>query len=706
MRDKPHYTILFILLLLTTIIAPAQAISLPNQEEGLTKGWEPREILIDTPLKINVVFVGGTYEINEELLTQRVREQLPWYAPYVVDENRYLGINFTSIELNIIRAPTEMVNDFIRFIEANEGQFFNPERAEPVIAEYNEQINYYISTILNEPVNIPIIWIDAFLVEEWLYKNGPEYLNISPSDYTIYFFTMFDEQQAITAFYVDAISPETDEYIISAGMNSFGGLNRLYFVNLDTIPVGSDPCALFESSGICKGATSYYYPSRWDLINVPNAEEEFYNTVSSYIYEITFFIFLRGYLYRPSFEINLYSYLIIIDATSDNSAVQQLGGFTSSRFSDALTALIPYAYMIVDTRVIDIDDYSGLRNTVFTTLIEEDGYAVIDCDAVPSEVFNLPFIKRLQNVRTVVTALFVFDLQYNVYTCSPGVVGVGFKDGAIASLDIETLLTEGPTPTLFHETSHTLGLRHPHDASPLPWSADSFSMLYSWSATPMSYDSAIIVRMFQEGYYIGSMDADSIDLGIDLYLISRTREIVYNALKTLQDSGLTRDDLPSGMRTLLGEIGRELDDAINEVKAFNFFSWGEFYGLGAQKASAFDYAFIAYDKAVKFSLMAERLLDYLIGSKKLREETQKLSQDLQALKSSNEKLKNELDDLKKRYAETEARLRSLEREAGGVDIINILILIIGVVALVVAALIAVRSRRRHYYIPPPPPPLT
>ncbi|MDJ0270595.1 MAG: hypothetical protein NXY59_08650 [Aigarchaeota archaeon] len=112
--------------------------------------------------------------------------------------------------------------------------------------------------------------------------------------------------------------------------------------------------------------------------------------------------------------------------------------------------------MIVDTRVVDIDDYSGLRNTVFSTLIEMDGYAVIDCDAVPSEVFNLPFIKRPQNVRTVVTALFVFDLQYSVYTCSPGVVGVGFKDGAIASLDIETLLTEGPTPTLFHETSHTL----------------------------------------------------------------------------------------------------------------------------------------------------------------------------------------------------------------------------------------------------------
>ncbi|MDJ0270594.1 MAG: hypothetical protein NXY59_08645 [Aigarchaeota archaeon] len=38
----------------------------------------------------------------------------------------------------------------------------------------------------------------------------------------------------------------------------------------------------------------------------------------------------------------------------------------------------------------------------------------------------------------------------------------------------------------------------------------------------MSYDSAIVVRMFQDGYYIGSMDADSIDLGIDLYLISRT----------------------------------------------------------------------------------------------------------------------------------------------------------------------------------------
>ncbi|MDJ0270593.1 MAG: hypothetical protein NXY59_08640 [Aigarchaeota archaeon] len=98
--------------------------------------------------------------------------------------------------------------------------------------------------------------------------------------------------------------------------------------------------------------------------------------------------------------------------------------------------------------------------------------------------------------------------------------------------------------------------------------------------------------------------------------------------------------------------------------AFNLFSWGEFYGLGAQEASAFDYAFIAYDEALKFSLMAERLLDYLIESKKL-------SQELQALKSRNEELKNELDDLKKRYEETEARLRSLEDEAGGASIINV-----------------------------------
>ncbi|MDJ0270596.1 MAG: hypothetical protein NXY59_08655 [Aigarchaeota archaeon] len=323
-------------MLFATITAPAQSVPLPSQEESLTKGWEPREILIETPLKINVVFIGGTYEVNEDLLTRKVRERLPWYAPYMVEEGHYLGINFTSVELNIIRAPTAMVNDFIKFIEDNEGQFFNPAKAEQIIAKYNEQINYYISTILNEPVNIPIIWIDAFLVEEWLYKNGPEYLNISPSDYTIYFLTTFDEQRAITAFYVDAISPETDEYIISAGMNSFGGLNRLYFVNLDTIPVGQDPCALFEGGGMCKGATADYYPSRWDLINIPNAEEEFYNIVSSYIYEITFFIFFRGYLYRLSFEINLYSYLIIIDATSDNSAIEQLGGFTSSRLATHL----------------------------------------------------------------------------------------------------------------------------------------------------------------------------------------------------------------------------------------------------------------------------------------------------------------------------------------------------------------------------------
>ncbi len=714
--------------ILLTIMLAVSIFNIPQAfGEELTSSsyWAEREILVETELTINVVFIG-LVNVDGELLEESLRDVMPWYAPYILYEERFAGLNFSEINLNVYESPSRMDRAFADYLKSIDRDFFDPNEGQRITRIYEEQLFQILGG------RVQVYWADAWLVAKWLYEKGPEYIPaISQDEYTIYFIASYDLVKGVVEYYVDARSPETNRYFIEAGMTGFGGIDRLYFMDLTSIPLASDRCSGLPD---CKAATHDYYPSLLftDLT---------YRDLATYIAEIIIYIFFRGYLYQPKYEINFYNYFLIIDATSTNAAPVILRDFSTEHVTNALNRLYIYSYMITDAKIVDVDDYPELKRTLFGTLRRLGDQVIVDCETVPDIVFNLPIIRRLENVRTIITILFVFDEE--AYVCERNVTGVGLPQGALSAISHFILRVRGPSTTLYHEAAHVLGLRHPHDAYPYPFATVLTNWFYDWSATPMTYCSACRLRTMVEGLYFAQIDYDNLDLGVTLDMMRRARELVHNALKVLEETGAFP---PLGLESVLESVDQDLRDAAEEIGRFNFFNWNEFYGIGAQKFSAFDYAFSALQKALTVSQSVEIFLETLIMEGLLKEDLDSALEDLERLKDENSRLENELNSLsnalealrrentelgnrvaalsneveglkaskaslesEKQVLENEKqaltqRLAQAENDAASLRGTVTLLTVLTIVLAVAAAGIAVLFMRRGRRLPPPPPP--
>jgi archaellum component FlaC len=643
-------------LFLASLIISQTPVSLYSIDDTLLTEWAEKDIIVEIPLKLNVVFLGGDFTPSEEKLEEKVSQILPWYAPYILDEDNYLGVNITRIDVEVIKAPKQMVNEYVKFVQENDRKFYEPDAASLYISSLEERVQEYFLEEVGVS-GIKVYWIDAYMMEEWLYENGLKYLGIdSDRSYTIYFLLSSLELPAVVEYFIDTYSPESGEYIFTGGMSAYGGNHRLYFIDLTSIPLGRDKC---DGDPECKSATTDYYPTLWESWILDDVES-LYNLLGTYIAETIIYLFFRGYTRRPSYEINMYNYLLIIDATEEDRAGEILKDFSPDYFMNALSSLIPYAYKITEYRIIDVDDFRELKNVLFATLTYLEDYVVVDCKQVPELVFDLPIIKRFKDVKTLVTVLFIFDEE--AYVCRKHVVGRAFDKGALSAISWMTLEYEGPSLTLYHETSHVLGLRHPHDSDPIPWSNHLSNWFYDWSATPMTYDSACALRTMYEGKYFAKIDKDSIDVGLTIDLMRRARNIVYQALKSLEDAGLVREDIPDTFMEMLNGVASDLENAIEEFKNYNYLDWASFYGLGAQKVSAFDYAFSAYQQAVMLSRMIENLLYTLIEEKSLRIRLSEALKQLEELRARNNKLSEELEEIRKSFENVQKNYENLNKD--------------------------------------------
>jgi|GEM_PF-1116221 len=644
------------LIVLAFLIISQTPVSLYSIDDTFLTEWAEKDILVEMPLKLNVVFLGGDFIPSEKKLEEKVSQILPWYAPYILYEDNYLGVNITRIDVEVFKAPRQMVNEYVQFIQENDRKFYEPDDASLYISRLEERVQEYFLEEIGLS-GIKVYWIDAYMMENWLYENGIEHLGIdSDRSYTIYFLLSSLELPAVVEYFIDTYSPESGEYIFMGGMNAYGGNYRLYFIDLTSIPLGRDRC---DGDPKCKSATADYYPTLWEDWILDDVEI-FYDLLGTYIAETIIYVFFRGYVYRPSYDINIYSYLLIIDATEEDEAGEILKDFSPNYFMNALSSLIPYAYKITEYRIIDVDEFPELKKALFATLTYGDDYVVVDCKQVPELVFNLPVIKRFKDVKTLVTVLFVFDEE--AYVCRKHVVGKAFEKGALSAISRFTLEYEGPSLTLYHETGHVLGLRHPHDSDPVPWDYDLSSWLYDWSATPMTYDSACALRTMYEGKYFAKIDKDSIDMGLTMDLMRRARNIIYQALESLDDAGLIREDIPDTLMEMLNEVVGDLENAIEEFKNYNYLDWASFYGLGAQKVSAFDYAFSAYQQAVMLSRMTENILDTLIKEKSSRIRLSEALEQLEELRTRNVKLLEELEKIRKSFENVQKNYENLNRD--------------------------------------------
>jgi hypothetical protein len=722
-----------LLLLGLLLIIPSHFPVVSAQNIASSNYWAEKEIVVETPLKLNVVFLSSG-SLSRQALESALREIMPWYAPYIAEDEKFAGLNFSRIELNVIQAPQTMLQDFANFIKEIDRDFFDRGEGQRIARQYEQTLFSMIGG------SVRTYWADAWVVQEWLYENGPKYIpGLKNNEYTIYFITSYELLNALVIYYVDTYSPETKRYFLEGGMTAFGGVHRLYFIDLTSIPMGADRCGGRPN---CKSATFEYYPSLL-FVNMP--AQVLAKHLATIISEVITYIFFRGYLYQPSYEVNFYLYFLIIDATTTNAARVLMQDYTTDYVSRAIHSLYPYSYYIIETRLEDIDDYPALKQAVFeksprlgrTILLK----ACDEEDLVTNIVFNLPVIKRFEGVKTVVTVLFILD--DDAYVCENNVLGIGYRKGAIAASSYFIMRVEGPSLTLYHEGSHNLGLRHPHDADPHPWAKNLVNWLYDWSATPMTYCSACALRSMYEGEYFATIDRDSIDIGVTLKMIKDARRAVYNALIALENSKIPT---PASIEPLLRAVASDIKKAALEMAAYNYFNWEAFYGIGAQKASDFDYAYSALQNALQLSKSVEIFLGDLAEKTRaegelqtlrdeytrLRNENTRLESEVNSLKTSLEQarrentalneqlqaLRNEVNTLKDRVnsLQTEkqslenernnlaSKLREIETELGNMRLITTVLAAV-LVAAVAGSLIITRIRGRRV-APPPPPPTT
>jgi len=723
-----------LLLLGLLLIIPSHFPVVSAQNIASSNYWAEKEIVVETPLRLNVVFLSSG-SLSRQALESALREIMPWYAPYIARDKKFAGLNFSRIELNVIQAPQKMLQDFANFIKEIDRDFFDRGEGQRIAREYEQTLFSMIGG------SVRTYWADAWVVQEWLYENGPKYIpGLKNNEYTIYFITSYELLNALVIYYVDTYSPETKRYFLEGGMTAFGGVHRLYFIDLTSIPMGADQCGGRPN---CKSATFEYYPSLL-FVNMP--AQVLAKHLATIISEVITYIFFRGYLYQPSYEVNFYLYFLIIDATTTNAARVLMQDYTTDYVSRAIHSLYPYSYYIIETRLEDIDDYPALKQAVFeksprlgrTILLK----ACDEEDLVTNIVFNLPVIKRFEGVKTVVTVLFILD--DDAYVCDNYTLGIGYRKGAIAASSHFLMRVEGPSLTLYHEGSHNLGLRHPHDAVPYPWATTlQVNWFYDWSATPMTYCSACALRSMYEGEYFTTIDRDSIDIGVTLKMIKDARRAVYNALIALENSKIPT---PASIEPLLRAVDSDIKKAALEMAAYNYFNWEAFYGIGAQKASAFDYAYSALQNALQLSKSVEIFLGDLAEKTRaegelqtlrdeytrLRNENTRLESEINSLKTSLEQarrentalneqlqaLRNEVNTLKDRVnsLQTEkqslenernnlaSKLREIETELGNMRLITTVLAAV-LVAAVAGSLIITRIRGRRV-APPPPPPTT
>jgi len=78
----------------------------------------------------------------------------------------------------------------------------------------------------------------------------------------------------------------------------------------------------------------------------------------------------------------------------------------------------------------------------------------------------------------------------------------------------------------------------------------------------MTYCSACALRTMYEGKYFAKIDKDSIDMGLTMDLMRRARNIIYQALESLDDAGFIRKDIPDTLMEMLNEVVGDLENTI------------------------------------------------------------------------------------------------------------------------------------------------
>ncbi|MED6306212.1 MAG: hypothetical protein VX898_04720 [Candidatus Thermoplasmatota archaeon] len=539
--------------------------------------YEPKDIFIETELKVNVVFIGA--ELNEEDKTQIADLVHNEYIPLNhIMETFMTGSNFEPIgveydlNLSVINAPEELATNYSQYLNESATRNWT-------VGSYRDYDGtYYVDEAFDEAFgeddyrHMLVNGIDVYDAESWLYWNVPEYEGMEDiyDGYVIYFLLPDADEVWPYYYYSEGEDIDTGEEAVANNLMAYGGNYPFYFIDLMAPPPHFGQG--FRCEDDC--ANSDNNPPIWLM-----EEDEVVPLISEYIEEAIQFLFVPSYIYTPEYEYEYKLDLLLIDATSDDSVYDDMTDyFNAANVQMALDWAVPYSEWTFNIEKADLEedflaDYrEALESTTQTISCPLGGDAqIIDSEVLIPEADKL--VTRPDGVVTIPVFVTIFDdcgwVDREYVMGSAKAYSDGTPFGVFMATGKELLEYDGLTGTVVHELGHMLGLMHPHQSFGYDTGQLGFEQDWFWdqTASTMTYYHSL------ENSYLDSFNYDVLDRGHALVILADVQEYRYKIWTEIENKGYDYDTLPNDLFQLIVEIDYYWNMSIDEFERRNYFSY-------------------------------------------------------------------------------------------------------------------------------------
>ncbi len=598
---------------------------------------EPLEI--EANYTLHVVFIGvdpseaNGYEqyVSRELTPTHITAPLPYTFRISLEDHRADG-GLESYAGELIKRHSTSLADLLASPEAQNKMAplsFSPAQYRRALEERNI-----------DPTKVLAVDAAEFLqgLTAYVYGRYPElaYKNV--------LFVLCGEALVgrPVSYYVKASSIDTGNTAYDVGLVFYGGgwWGRTLMVDVCTLP---HPLQAYRAL-----LNDVPIMGTWKDVDDRS------RMLGTYVDLALRFAFIRGNIYRPKFADNILVEIWIVDLSDSGLTYRQLQSlFDGEAFISALKTLYPYAYFAVHFYLLEgRPDWENLRRELRNVVSDAGDRVTIDMVRAYLTIRKSGIVERPPNVFVVPVFVLVTEKPSSLGGIATGVAlpemypsEEGEPWGVLIATEWNGLKRVGLTYVAIHEVGHVLGLHHPFITS---HADNKFSKAIAFNAleTPMSYGNAwgpafslreIFYGMYATRTYFSIFDLDSIDRGVIVDLLLKAQRNI----RQLYDMGLA-----DYFGDELSDIEFYYESAITLFKQQVYFDRLKFRGLGAQFASAFDYAYAAYVEsrrllatAISLEPLLRKYNDYVRELESLRGESARLRRDVEELQGENARLR-------------------------------------------------------------------
>jgi hypothetical protein len=414
------------------------------------------------------------------------------------------------------------------------------------------------------------------LSQQYSELDGYTLVFLNPSENTIPYFHTYDWAST---------DSDTGKRFLQEGMMGFGGLDRLYFIDLSAGPWAYP----YQEFG--EELFGQFHENKFTV----KIQQEYNDLIVTYVNDAARLLFTPSYLFEPTYNTEYSLHVFIIDQSAGRSFANIAAQYVAeSKVEEAMLNILPYAEWEI---IVESSGFDYLPRDLQRAMINAMEFKLGEVVLIKSEKL-IPEIDKFvkseisTDVRTedrrVSLPVIIFVTDPETYINDYGVIGEAFSDPAdetrpccvVIALDKKSLTEVGAglTSVVVHEVSHLLGLMHPHDGLD-EYGGIIQNWFFDWSLTPLTYSAPVMLGCgLTLTYPCGMVDVeysafnfDTLDRAIVLDLLRLTQRNVYEALIKVEELGYGSSELPENVGNSLSTTQDHFGKAKDNFIALNYF---------------------------------------------------------------------------------------------------------------------------------------